>query len=118
MLAPYLQGLAAAIAAQGVRACTDPRDASPPVVLLLPNRIEPRTMDRARAVVRAVLIAPGPGNGDALAWLDDALPAVWAAAGRMLPAQLTAWDSPHTGTELLAYEVEITADLGTERNNV
>ena len=105
-----LEALAARLTAAGIAASTDPRNVHPPAVLLLPERLEPRTSCKVRAVVRVLVIAPGPGHGDALEWLDSAADKVWAALGRM-PLQLTSYDAPATGAPLLAYEGTLNLDL-------
>lgn len=110
VLADELEAIAGKITAEGVAATTDVRNLHPPAVLVLPERVEPRTSCLVRAIIRVVILAPGPGNLDALQWTDTALSAVWAAVGRH-PAQLASYDSPATGAALLAYEVTITRDL-------
>lgn len=110
MLADHLDAIAGKIAAEGVAATTDPRNLHPPAVLVVPETVEPRTSCITRATFRVIAVAPGPGHGDALAWLDTALTAVWAAVGRTR-ARLAAYESPASGVPLLAYELTYTHDL-------
>ena len=110
MLAAHLADIAGKITAEGVTATTDPRNLHPPAVLVVPETVEPRTSCVYRATFRVIAVAPGPGHGDALAWLDGALGAVWAAVGRSR-ARLAAYESPASGAPLLAYELTYTHDL-------
>lgn len=94
-----------ALAAEGINATADPRNAHPPCAFVKVETITPRTPSLIRAETVITLIAPGPGNADALTWLDDALAAVWRAIPTRPGARLVAWTSPHTGQDLLAYEL-------------
>lgn len=113
MLTALVDELAAALATTGRHVATDPRNAHPPCVLVLPERVEPRTACRFDVELRVLLIAPGIGNGDALAVLDELLSDVMGALPRHTAAQLAAWTSPHTGEQLLAWQLPYRATLTT-----
>jgi hypothetical protein len=111
MLAAAVAQIVEQLRGVGLSAVTDPRNAHPPCALVLPRTATPRTSCTARVGMEILLIAPGAGNGDALAWLDTALAAAWHALPVRWPAQLVEWISPHTGTPLLAWSLERDTDI-------
>lgn len=113
MLRELVDDLAADLAAAGRPVATDPRNAHPPCVLVLPDRVEPRTSCRFDVELRVLLIAPGVGNGDALDVLDAMLSDVMAVLPRHAPAQLASWTSPHTGEQLLTWQIPYRATITT-----
>ncbi len=111
MIGAYLESVAQALRDAGLAATTDPRNAHPPCALVVPRTVTPRSGCLVRVGVEVLLIAPGPGNGDALAWLDEALATAWAAMPLRWPAQLVEFVSPHMGTPLLAWSLERDEDM-------
>ena len=62
--------LAAKIAAAGLRVSTDPRELNPPCVLVgAPNIIVRVGSCALEEVVPVLVVAPPPGNADAVDWL-------------------------------------------------
>jgi hypothetical protein len=104
-LAPALSELVEAIRAAGISASTDPRDAVPPCALVMARAITPRTSCRVTVETEILLIAPGPGDGDAIEWLGDALDATWLAVGRW-PGELTATALGRSKVLQLAYSLK------------
>jgi hypothetical protein len=111
---PALRLLVEALRSAGLNTSTDPRDVQPPCALVVARSIKPKTSTRAAVAFEVLLIAPGIGNGDALAWLDEALAAVWGALPLRWPAELVSTVSPTTGLQMLAYSLTHTADIELE----
>lgn len=97
--------------AWGLRVTEDPRSLNPPTVFVSPDSVVRATSAQADVTLRAVLVAPGPANLDALRKLDDLeeqLTAALDAAGiPWLTARVGAFTSPSSGEELLAYELTL-----------
>lgn len=109
-LADALNKLAADITAAGLPATTDPRNFQPPAVLVLWDTTRPRGLScSARADVRLLAVAPGPSHGDALAWVDDAVAAVWGIL-RPMETRMSVVEHPGTGASLLGAEMVYTVD--------
>ena len=108
-LTDALARLAADLTAAGLPATTDPRNFHPPAVLVLWDTVTPRTSCMARADVRLLAVAPGPSHGDALAWLDDAVAAIWSVI-RPVEARMSVVEHPGTGAQLLGAELVHTLD--------
>jgi len=104
--------LAAKIAAElgDVRVVVDARDVNPPCVLIgAPAGLDKRTVCNVYGTVPVMLIAPPPGNADALDWcLDtlDALVATLTVNGLIEPATFTL----PGGQELPAYTIPVAFD--------
>lgn len=105
MFAAAVEPIRKALQTAGLSAVTDPRNAHPPCALILPRRVSPINACLTEIELEVLLIAPGPANGDALGWLDEALTAAYAALPIRPAAQLVAWTSPHTSTQLLAFSL-------------
>lgn len=58
-----------ALRTAGVRATSDPRNVTPPCVLVELDRVDPLTSCSGRATIMMRAITPAPGSGDAIAWL-------------------------------------------------
>lgn len=114
VVGPVLEELVEAVRAAGISTSTDPRDVHPPCALVVARSVTPRTSTRVAIAAEILLIAPGVGNGDALAWLDDALDTVWGVLPLRWPAELVSTVSPSTGQQLLAYSLTRTADIEME----
>ena len=103
--------IADVLAAAGVRATIDPRNAHPPAALV---ELGETTRDRYCGIVSTLtvsLVSPGPGNLDAIHALDKLAQTVMTAlddAG--LPwtsGRMAAYQSPQTGETLPAYQLTI-----------
>lgn len=110
-LAQTRADLVAALAAGGLRATDDPRNAHPPCALVTVDRLDPRTPASYQAHLNITVAAPGPASGDALALLDDMLAAAEDALPYHCPAQLVAWAVPATGETVLAYTLAFTCPV-------
>jgi len=98
-------GYATQLAGQNIRASAEPRNLNPPCVLFTPpTRVELHDYCSAAVQMRALLIVPGPGIGDAWKQADELLADVLAAD--VMPVEeimLTQWgqaDSPLPAYEL------------------
>jgi len=81
-LAATREELVEALAATGLRVVTDVRNINPPCVLVgVPFAIEAAALDWCNVAMQypVSVVAPPPGNDDAIAWLLDHLPAVMKA---------------------------------------
>lgn len=114
VVGPVLAELVELLRGAGLNTSTDPRDVQPPCALVVARSVTPRTSTRVAIAAEILLIAPGIGNGDALAWLDDALGTVWGVLPLRWPAELVSTVSPTTGQQLLAYSLTRTADIEME----
>ena len=114
IVGPALQELVDLIRGAGINTSTDPRDVQPPCALIVARSVRPRTSTRVVVAAEILLIAPGIGNGDALAWLDEALGLVWDALPLRWPAELVSTVSPTTGQQLLAYSLTRESQIEVE----
>lgn len=73
MLNGVLSDVAAALSALGLRVVSDPRNLRPPCVIVQAPSFTVRTDEIREVTVAVQIVAPGPGNLDALLLLlDDA----------------------------------------------
>jgi len=115
--AALIEETAGLLRAEGLTVATDPRNVSPPCVLVMARTLTPRSRGIVRAELVVQCIAPGVGHGDALQWLDQTLAAAWAALPTRPAATLTAIESPQTGMAMLAYELVYEVDYTHEEGN-
>lgn len=111
VVAPVLLELVELLRGAGLNTSTDPRDVQPPCALVVARSVTPRTSTRVAIAAEILLIAAGIGNGDALAWLDEAIGLAWGALPIRWPAELVSTVSPTTGQQLLAYSLTRTAEI-------
>lgn len=80
MLAEARADVLAKIAAEGFAVTDDPRNVTPPCVLVtLPNPLTATGACHIEAVLPVTVIAPGPGNADAGTWLLDTVETLMTA---------------------------------------
>ena len=108
------EGYATQLAAKNIRASAEPRNLNPPCVLFTPpQQVLLHDYCSAAVQMRALLIVPGPGIGDAWRQADDLLADVLAAD--VMPVEeitLTQWGS--SDNPLPAYELGWTETLTYE----
>lgn len=100
------------LTAAGVRATGDPRNLTPPGILVTPQSSERVTRGAVAVVLQLMCIAPGPANADALGAVDGLADAATIA----LDATGIPWDtgtvatmgSGPAGESLLTYTLQVT----------
>ena len=96
--------LAGKVAAEGLRVVTDPRDVNPPCVLIgPPATIVRRAGCGLEAAVPVLIIAPPPGNEDALVWQLDTLEVLYSVLPAVTDAAATV--VAVAGADAPAYEL-------------
>lgn len=100
-----------ALRAAGIRVTEDPRSVNPPAVLVMPDVTIRNTTREVTVTLRVILIAPGPGNLDALRKLDvmadQVIPALDAAGLPIMGGRIVSMSHPATGEDLLTYDLNL-----------
>ena len=111
-LAAATERVTEAARAGGLRVTEDPRSLNPPIVWVTPGETVRATSAQVDVTVRAILVAPGPANLDALRKIDSMAeaitPALDAAGIPWTAGRVASLTSPSSGEELLAYELTLT----------
>lgn len=108
VIADAIAGVAQALADADLPVVTDPRNLRPPAVLVDAPSITALSLSVLEVVVPVVIVAPPPGNADAMASLITMMDTVFA-----LPIECTAMTAEPgvyatAGQELPSYSVRIT----------